>query len=135
MRKRLLTRLSVPSPRVRAITPPEYCVDALIVCPFNVPQDGQHPPPLVLIDELKTVYAADERFIIIGMVTRFVRTPNMRDVSKGFDPVRDSAFVKTFAGRPRFGGLGGAFDKPCKGERRKGIVFSSGWNKPGVRVE
>jgi hypothetical protein len=59
-----------------------------------LPVNGQDPPALAIIEELKTVNAAHERCRIARIVTRFVSAPNVSDSAKLFGAPRNFCFVK-----------------------------------------
>ena len=59
---------------------------------LSLPHDRHDPPALAVVDELKAVYSALERFCVILLATRLIGTEDLRDFSESRNFVGNAAF-------------------------------------------
>ena len=62
---------------------------------FVLPVDGHDPPASAVIKQLNAVNPAHKPFRIICVLARFVRAPDMRDMSEFLGAPRDFFFVES----------------------------------------
>ncbi len=62
---------------------------------FVLPIDGDDPPATAAVEQLDAIDPPHERFGIIYVVARFVRAPDMRDMSELFGAPRNFALKES----------------------------------------
>ena len=69
---------------------------------FLLPKDIYDPPTVAIVKQLDGVNSAAERFRIVFVMTRFIRAPDMSDVSELFGAPGNFFFEKSVLGKIRF---------------------------------
>src|SRR2546421_7415431 len=67
-----------------------------------LPIDIYDPPAIAVVKQLYAIDSAHERFRIVFAVTRFIRAPDVSDVSELFGATRNFFFEKSVLGKIRF---------------------------------
>jgi len=69
---------------------------------FLLPVDAHDPPAIAVVKQLYAIDSAHERLRIISVVARFVRAPNMSNVSELFGAPDDFFFEESVLGHILF---------------------------------
>src|SRR5438093_1305055 len=73
-----------------------------VLCTFLLPKDVYDPPAIAIVKQLYAIDPSHERFGIVRIVTRFVRAPDLSDVSELFGAPGNFLFEKPMLSKIRF---------------------------------